>query len=69
MLSNGWMATFAVIADVNSNSPTSSLFLRRDVFLFLCSSAFTIAQDMDSLSGDVKKRIDDCIEKYRSVLD
>lgn len=37
--------------------------------LGLCSSAFTIAQDMESLSSDVKKRIDDCIEKYRSVLD
>lgn len=37
--------------------------------LGLCNSAFTIAQEMDCLTDDVKKRIDICIEKYRTVLD
>ena len=34
MLSNGWMVLFAATADVNFSIPNTSLFLRRDVFLF-----------------------------------
>ena len=39
------------------------------VKLGLCSTPYTIAQEMDSLTDKAKERIEACIEKYRAELD
>lgn len=37
--------------------------------LGLCDSAYTIAQEMGSLTDDAKKRIETCVNKFRKELD
>ncbi len=39
------------------------------VKLGLCSTPYTIAQEMDSLTDAAKARVETCVEKYRAELD
>ena len=39
------------------------------VKLGLCSTPYTIAQEMDSLTDEAKARVEACVEKYRAELD